>query len=131
MGVCGVTPHRETAREWVDALEHMGRKVVAHTGYWMAQCPAHDDANPSMRIKEDGEGGANIECYAGCDFVDILRAVGFYRNARSGAQRPVSAVSRPQTPQTPPKAKEPPEAALPAQRPERRHALLSTAMLTA
>ena len=105
-----MTTHRhETPREWVDALQHMGRKVVAHTGYWMAQCPAHDDSNPSLRIREGLDGEAGIECYAGCNFVDILKAVGFHGNARSGAQRPVSAVSRPQTPQTPPKAKEPPK----------------------
>ena len=103
------TRRNETPREWVDALEHMGRKVVAHTGYWMAQCPAHDDGNPSMRIKEDTDGGASIECYAGCDFVDILKAVGFYRNAPSGPQGANAGVSRPKVPDTPPAAKAPPK----------------------
>ena len=103
------TRRKETVEEWLSALEHMGRQVVRHHNYAMAQCPAHDDDNPSMRIKEDGEGGANIECYAGCDFADILKAVGFYGKARNGAQRPASAVSRPQPPKTPPKPKEPPK----------------------
>ena len=103
------TRRNETALEWVDALEHLGRKVVAHTGYWMAQCPAHDDGNPSMRIKEDTDGGASIDCYAGCEFLDILKAVGFYKNAPSGPQGANAGVSRPKVPDTPPAAKTPPK----------------------
>ena len=103
------TRRNETAREWVDALEHLGRKVVAHTGYWMAQCPAHDDGNPSLRIKEDTDGGASIDCYAGCEFLDILKAVGFYRNAPSGAQGANAGVSRPKPPNATPAAKTPPK----------------------
>ena len=103
------TRRNETAREWVNALEHLGRKVVAHTGYWMAQCPAHDDGNPSMRIKEDTDGGASIECYAGCEFLDILKAVGFYGHAPSGPQGANAGFSRPKPPDTPPAAKTPPK----------------------
>ena len=59
----------------------------------MAQCPAHDDSNPSMQIKDKGDGTASIECYAGCDFVDILKAVGFYTTG--GSKTPETAPSAP------------------------------------
>ena len=80
------TRRNEIAREWMHALEHILRKVVTHTGFRMAQCPAHDDGNPWLSIKVATDGGESIAFYAGCDFVDILKAVGFYRNAPSGAQ---------------------------------------------
>ena len=74
--------------------------------YWMAQCPAHDDSNPSMQIKDRGDGTASIECFAGCDFVDILKAVGFY--ATGGSKTPETAPSAPPRPRQAP-AKEPPK----------------------
>jgi len=32
-------------------LQQRGRKVEPHSGYWMAQCPAHDDPRPSLSIR--------------------------------------------------------------------------------
>ena len=96
------TRRSETVQQWVSALEGMGRKVQDHGGYWMAQCPAHDDSNPSMRIKDKGDGTASMECYAGCDFVDILKAVGFYGG--KGDTPPSNGhVAPPQPRQEPPK----------------------------
>ena len=84
----------------------MGRKVKQQTGYWMAQCPAHDDGTPSMRIKDRGDGTASVECFAGCDFVDILKAVGFYGRNNGGSS--VNRVTVPSKPRQGP-AKEPPK----------------------
>ena len=48
------------------------RKVGAG---WLARCPAHDDQNPSLSIKE-GEGGrALVYCHAGCDQERVIRAL--------------------------------------------------------
>jgi hypothetical protein len=49
----------------VAAPKGMGRTVKQRGEYWMAQCPAHDDSNPSLRIKDKGDGTASVECYAG------------------------------------------------------------------
>ena len=53
------TRRSETVQQWVSALEGMGRTVKQQGGYWMAQCPAHDDSNPSMQIKDKGDGTAS------------------------------------------------------------------------
>ena len=84
------TRRRQTVEEWISALERMGLKVAQHGSYYMSQCPAHEDDTPSLRIKERGDGdGASIDCYAGCDFTDILKAVGFYgQGGGSGDRRP-------------------------------------------
>lgn len=43
--------------------------------YGSARCPAHDDKNPSLSIKE-GEGGRLLLfCHAGCDFRAIVSAL--------------------------------------------------------
>ena len=43
---------------------------------WMARCPAHDDHNPSLSIR-DSDGKVLLHCHAGCaqsDVIDALKA---------------------------------------------------------
>ena len=58
-----------------DALTDHGSRVEQHHGYTMAQCPAHDDNNPSLSIRQIGE-RARIKCHAGCHDEDVLDALG-------------------------------------------------------
>src|SRR5271163_1420981 len=58
----------------IDALHGSGRQVRLNGGHAMAQCPAHDDHNPSLGIKAL-EGMAVMYCYAGCDTRDVLDAL--------------------------------------------------------
>jgi putative DNA primase/helicase len=62
----------------VDALRD-ANKVVKDCGgdRWEAQCPAHDDTNPSLSIKQRNDGaGAVVHCHVGCDYTDVLAALG-------------------------------------------------------
>lgn len=43
---------------------------------WSALCPAHDDRNPSLSIAESDNGGALVNCHAGCSVEAICAAVG-------------------------------------------------------
>ena len=43
---------------------------------WMACCPAHDDKNPSLSIKETPDGDVLLHCFAGCGVDDVLAALG-------------------------------------------------------
>jgi len=43
---------------------------------WLACCPAHQDKNPSMTIRETSDGRVLVHCFAGCETSDILAAVG-------------------------------------------------------
>jgi putative DNA primase/helicase len=47
---------------------------------WMAKCPAHDDHNPSLSIREV-DGKVLIHCHAGCrqrDVIEALKAAGLW-----------------------------------------------------
>jgi hypothetical protein len=44
-------------------------------GRWMACCPAHEDKNPSLSVKQESDGRVLIQCFAGCDTRDVLIAV--------------------------------------------------------
>jgi 5S rRNA maturation endonuclease (ribonuclease M5) len=59
-----------------NALESHGG-IVKETGTHrlMAQCPAHDDRNPSLSITGI-EGSALLYCHAGCQADDVLVAIG-------------------------------------------------------
>ena len=45
-------------------------------GRWIARCPAHDDHDPSLSIKETDSGVVLAHCHAGCAFGDVIAAVG-------------------------------------------------------
>lgn len=45
-------------------------------GKWLACCPAHDDKNPSLSIKEADNGTVLLKCWVGCTAAEITGAVG-------------------------------------------------------
>jgi len=47
---------------------------------WMAQCPAHEDTNPSLSVSEGYEGRVLLKCFAGCSFRDIAKALNLPRS---------------------------------------------------
>jgi hypothetical protein len=55
-------------------LEQLSLRVVGHAPQWTAQCPAHDDRNPSLRIS-DRDGVVGLKCLAGCTTDDVLVAL--------------------------------------------------------
>ena len=81
----------QSVDDWLDALEGAGRTTKRVRGGWMAQCPAHDDRSPSLSIRDGNDGTALIHCFAGCDYVDIRRELGFHRPVEPArpAPRPV------------------------------------------
>lgn len=59
----------------VEALEHAGLKVKHSGGNTSAQCPTHDDNDPSLSLR-DGDGHALVKCHAGCETRDVIHALG-------------------------------------------------------
>lgn len=49
-------------------------KARRHSGGWIAPCPAHNDRDPSLTIR-DGRNGILLHCWAGCSFQSILDAI--------------------------------------------------------
>lgn len=45
-------------------------------GRWIARCPAHDDHDPSLAIREEQDGRILIKCFAGCSPEDVMASVG-------------------------------------------------------
>lgn len=43
---------------------------------WIACCPAHQDKNPSMTIREVEEGKLLVHCFAGCSIEEIVSSIG-------------------------------------------------------
>lgn len=63
-----------TATAWFHRLlDAVGSQPDAHG---RRQCPAHDDAHPSLSLTERADGAARLHCFAGCRVEDILRALG-------------------------------------------------------
>jgi hypothetical protein len=69
-----------------DIAKHLaGRK--AGSG-WVARCPAHDDRNPSLSLK-DADGRVLVHCHAGCPqrtVVEALKGLGVWPG-RDGIQK--------------------------------------------
>jgi hypothetical protein len=43
---------------------------------WMACCPAHPDKSPSLSITEGTDSRLLLHCFAGCEYRDIMTAIG-------------------------------------------------------
>jgi len=56
----------------IDRLEN----VVELASGWSARCPCHDDNLNSLSIAEGDDGRALLFCHAGCNFEDIVDALG-------------------------------------------------------
>lgn len=66
----------KTAYERIIAALHAQGKTVKERGpeQATAQCPAHDDGNPSLSVTQGAE-NALIHCFAGCQTADIMAAL--------------------------------------------------------
>lgn len=42
---------------------------------WLARCPAHDDRNPSLSVRE-GDRGVLLRCWTGCGVEEIVHYLG-------------------------------------------------------
>lgn len=65
------------------ALDHVlgrlrahGRRVKQAGDECQAQCPAHEDDNPSLSVREDDDGRVLLHCHAGCSVQAIVHALG-------------------------------------------------------
>jgi 5S rRNA maturation endonuclease (ribonuclease M5) len=63
----------DVLNNFTDALENHGCR---RRGRNMWTCPAHDDTEPSLSVDPGRNGGVVMKCHAGCDWRDILNAVG-------------------------------------------------------
>ncbi len=59
----------------LDRLRDRGCRVNERDGRAMAQCPAHDDTNPSLTVTRI-DGSVLLYCHAGCQADDVLLALG-------------------------------------------------------
>ncbi len=60
---------------------------------WMAKCPAHDDHNPSLSIR-DVDGKVLLHCHAGCrqrDVIEALKAQGLWPERPANQRRAIAA----------------------------------------
>ena len=62
-----MTPMELVLSRFPDAKPHGDR--------WQAQCPAHDDKQASLSLRE-GDKGAVLHCFAGCSTESIVAAIG-------------------------------------------------------
>ncbi len=56
-------------------------------GYWMARCPAHDDHDPSLSVKESRD-KILVRCHAGCSAAAVVDALGLPMSALTLASAP-------------------------------------------
>ncbi len=57
-------------------LSRLDKVKAAGAGKWKACCPAHDDRDPSLSIREADDGKVLLHCWAGCDTDSIAAAIG-------------------------------------------------------
>lgn len=51
---------------------------------WQARCPAHDDHDPSLSVREGDTRPVVVNCFAGCSYDDIAKSVGMDPDSFSG-----------------------------------------------
>lgn len=59
-----------------DFISRLDKVRETSRGNWIARCPAHNDKNPSLTIREMDDGKVLLHCFAECEPHEILSAVG-------------------------------------------------------
>ena len=67
----GVLDTAAACEVFAEELRHLTLPPVHGT-----RCPAHDDATPSLSIREGNDGRVLVKCHAGCQIADIVAALG-------------------------------------------------------
>lgn len=62
-------------------LSHCQKVKRTGPGRWICCCPAHEDKNPSMNVRELPDGKVLVICRAGCSNDAILAATGLHWTA--------------------------------------------------
>ena len=57
-------------------LASLDKVKASGAGKWKACCPAHDDRDPSLSVREAEDGKVLLHCWAGCDTESIVAALG-------------------------------------------------------
>lgn len=57
-------------------LGRLSRLRQVGENQWQAQCPAHDDRTPSLRVSTGSDGRVLVCCHAGCETRAVVEAVG-------------------------------------------------------
>jgi len=72
-----VAAHLDSSRDGPTerVLTRLDSVVMRSTG-WVARCPAHDDRNPSLSIREGEDGRCLVKCFAGCTAEAVVGAIG-------------------------------------------------------
>jgi hypothetical protein len=65
-----------------------------HGAYGMCRCPAHEDSEPSLSIKQ-GRTSILVHCFAGCEGGDIMSAIRHVLGSSVARQEPERAPYRP------------------------------------
>lgn len=60
----------------VEKVLGMLAKVKGRNGSWTACCPAHNDKGPSLAIRELDDGRVLLHCFAGCETLSVVQALG-------------------------------------------------------
>jgi hypothetical protein len=68
-------------------------RVRTRAGGWVARCPAHEDRNPSLSVRET-DGRVLVHCFAGCTVGAIVEALGLGLQDLFADTRPTSGGSR-------------------------------------
>lgn len=66
------TPRKRVALS--EALSVLDAAYPTPDGY-MARCPSHDDGRQSLTLSQTEDGRLLAHCFAGCDFLDVLKAI--------------------------------------------------------
>lgn len=57
-------------------LSRLDKVKPTGNGEWVACCPAHDDRDPSLAVKDAGDGRVLLHCFAQCPPLAVLEAIG-------------------------------------------------------
>ena len=57
-------------------LRRNGNKIKKSGEGYLAQCPCHEDKEPSLAVSEGDDGRVLLKCFAGCRTEDIVKALG-------------------------------------------------------